>query len=252
MPRPRSAMRKVREVLRLTLGERLSRRQVAAALGMPPTTVTDYAARARAAGLSWPLPEGLDDGALEARLFVQVAATLQGLTRPQPVWAEVHREARRKGVTLQLLWVEYKQRHPEGYQYTQFVHHYRRWARGVDVVLRQDHRAGEKAFIDFAGQTVPITDPRTGVVSAAQLFVAVLGGSSLTYAEVLPSQELPHWIAAHVRAFEFFGGVPEILVPEYVPRNIFVVLFRVGLCVGASSEPAAALVPKPVRSFSAT
>ena len=213
MPRPRSAMRKVREVLRLTLGERLSRRQVAAALRMPPTTVTDYVARALAAGLSWPLPDDLDDAELEARLFVQ-AATLQGLSRPQPAWAEVHREARRKGVTLQLLWVEYKQRHPDGYQYTQFVHHYRQWARGVDVVLRQDHRAGEKAFVDFAGQTVPITDPLTGVVTPAELFVAVLGGSSLTYAEALPSQELPHWIAAHVRAFEFFGGAPEILVPD--------------------------------------
>ena len=134
MPRPRSAMRKVREVLRLTLGERLSRRQVGAALVMPPTTVTDYVARALAAGLSWPLSEGLDDSELEARLFVQ-AATLQGLNRPQPEWKEVHHELRRKGMTLQLLWVEYKQRHPDGYQYTQFVHRYRQWARGVDVVL---------------------------------------------------------------------------------------------------------------------
>lgn len=219
MPRPRSAMRKVREVLRLTLGERLTRRQVAAALGMPPTTVTDHVARALAAGLSWPLPEGIDDAELEARLFVQ-AATLQGLTRPQPEWAEVHREARRKGVTLQLLWVEYRQRHPNGYQYTQFVHRYRQWARGVDVVLRQDHRAGERAFIDFAGQTVPITDALTGMVSAAQLFVAVLGGSSLTSAEALPSEELPHWIAAHVSAFEFFGGAPEILVPDNLRSGV--------------------------------
>jgi len=212
-------MRKVREVFRLTLGERLTRRQVATALGMPPTTVTDYVARALAAGLSWPLPEGIDDAELEARLFVQ-AATLQGLTRPQPEWAEVHREARRKGVTLQLLWVEYKRRHPNGYQYTQFVHRYRQWARGVDVVLRQDHRAGERAFIDFAGQTVPITDPLTGIVSAAQLFVAVLGGSRFTDAEALPSQELHHWIAAHVSAFEFFGGAPEILVPDNLRSGV--------------------------------
>jgi transposase len=219
MPRPRSAMRKVREVLRLTLGERLSRRQVAAALRMPPTTVTDYVARALAAGLGWPLPDGLDDGELEARLFVQAAA-LTGLSRPQPDCAEIHREVRRKGVTLQLLWVEYKQRCPEGYQYTQFVHHYRQWARCLDVVLRQDHRAGERLFLDFAGQTLPITDPLSGVVTAAELFVAVLGASSLTYAEVLPSQELPHWIAAHVHTFQFLGGVPEILVPDNLRSGV--------------------------------
>lgn len=210
MPRPRSAMRQIRTVLRLALGEGLSRRRVAAAAGLPYTTVADCLARAAAAGLTWPLPAGLDDGTLEARLYRRTLAA----PRPQPEWAVVHQELRRKGVTLQLLWLEYKAREPQGYQYTQFVAHYRRWAVHLDLVLRQDHRAGEKLFLDFAGVMVPITDPVTGVVTPAPLFVAVLGASNFTYAEVLPAQTLPHWIAAHVRTFAFLGGVPAILVPD--------------------------------------
>jgi transposase len=179
---------------------------------MPYTTVADCLARAAAAGVTWPLPEGTDDADLERLLYPREPSPR--ILRPEPDWAEVHRELHRKGVTLQLLWIEYKQGSPAGYQYTQFVHRYRTWARHLNVVLRQVHRAGEKLFIDFAGQTLPITDPETGVVSPAELFVAVLGASNYTFADVLPSQELPHWIGANVAAFEFFGGVPEILVPD--------------------------------------
>jgi transposase len=160
----------------------------------------------------------MDDRDLEARLYRR--ALPPAGQRPQPDWAEVHRELRRKGVTLQLLWMEFKQRCPEGHQYNQFVQHYRQWAGRLDVVLRQDHRAGEKLFLDFSGQTLPITDPVTGVVAAAQLFVAVLGASNYTYAEALPSQELLHWIAAHVRMFEYLGGVPEILVPDNLRSGV--------------------------------
>ena len=213
VPRPRSAMRKIREVLRLSLGDGLSRRQVGIATGLPYTTVADHLARARAAGLGWPLPAGLDDAALEAALFAS-AALPSPATRPLPDWAAVHHELRRKGVTLQLLWIEYKECHPDGYQYTQFTERYRRFARQLDVVMRQDHQAGEKLFVDYPGPTIPITDPTTGEVTAAQLFVAVLGASNYTYAEATPSQELPHWIGAHVAAFEFLGGAPAIVVPD--------------------------------------
>lgn len=212
MPRPRSAMRKIREVLRLTYAEGLSRRQVASATGLPFTTVSEYVARARRAGLGWPLPEEVDDGQLEARLFV--SAGPPQMVRPLPDWAEIHREVRRPDVTLQLLHLEYKERAPDGYQYSQFCLLYRRWQRHLDAVMRQEHRAGEKLFVDFAGRTLPIIDPETGAISRAQLFVAVLGASNYTYAEVVPTQELPHWIACHVHAFEFFGGVPQILVPD--------------------------------------
>ena len=117
-------------------------------------------------------------------------------------------------MTLQLLWIEYKQDHPDGWQYTQFVHHYREWAQHLNVVLRQTHRAGEKGFIDWSGKTLPITDPFTGVVTQAELFVAVLGASNYTYAEAFPSQEMPHWIAGHVHAFEYWGGCPADVGPR--------------------------------------
>jgi|GEM_PF-5221 len=134
--------------------------------------------------------------------------------RPHPDWEEIHRELRRPHVTLQLLWQEYKERHPDGFQYSWFAEHYRLWARKLDVVLRQEHRAGEKLFVDFAGRTIPIVDPATGQTSQAPFFVGVLGASNYTYAEATPSQELPHWIAAHVHAFEYIGGVPQIVVPD--------------------------------------
>lgn len=213
MSRPRSAMRKIREILRLNLDQRLSPRQIAASLSMSRITVRRYVERAQLAGLAWPLPEGMDDRALEERLFTPPPVP-HSATRPLPDWEHLHKELRRPSVTLALLHLEYKENHPDGYQYTQFCCHYRRWARQLDVVMRQEHRAGEKCFIDFAGQTIPITDPRTGEISQAQLFVVVLGASNYTYAEALCSQELPHWIGAHVRAFRFFGGCPRILVPD--------------------------------------
>lgn len=215
MARPRSAMRKIREVLRLTLGEGLSRRQVSAAASLPLATVSNYLTRARAAGIVWPLPEGLDDAALEARLFTR-AAIPATTARPLPDWAELDRELRsKKNVTLALLHLEYKERHPDGYQYTQFCRHYHAWRGTVDVVMRQEHRAGERCFIDWAGQTVPIVDPRTGEVAMeAQIFVAVLGASNFTHAEAFPSQELEHWISGHVHAFEAWGGVTRIVVPD--------------------------------------
>ncbi len=215
MPRPRSAMRKIKEVLRLELGEGLSRRQVSAATALPYTTVSDYLTRARRAGIGWPLPEGLDDGALEARLFTR-AALPAAAARPLPDWAELDRELRsRKNVTLARLHLEYKEQHPAGYQYTQFCRHYHAWRRTVDVVMRQEHRAGERCFVDWAGQSVPIVDPQSGQIALeAQIFVATLGASNFTYARAFASQELVHWISAHVHAFEAFGGVTRIVVPD--------------------------------------
>ena len=221
MPRPRSAMRKIRELLRLHLGEGLSRRQAAIAAGMPYATAADHLARAERAGLGWPLPDGLDDAALEARLFVPPSARPPTALRPMPDWRTVHTELRRhKGVTLQLLWLEYRERHPDGFGYSWFCHAYRLWAGRLDLVMRQQHRAGEKLFVDFAGMTVPITDPGTGEVWQAELFVAVLGASNYTYAEALASQALPHWIGAHVAAFEAFGGCPAIIVPDNLRSGV--------------------------------
>jgi len=211
MSRPRLAMRKVRDVLRLALGQKLSIREVAASLRVPRSTVADHLKRAELAGLSWPLPEELDDGALEALLFPKPPPP--EVIRPVPDWNEVHRELRRPGVTLMLLWFEYRERHPYGYGYSQFCHRYREFAERVDLVMRQEHKAGEKCFVDFPGQRLPIYDRRSAAVAfEAELFVAVLGASNYLYAEAVASQKLPQWIAAHVHALEFFGAVPRIMV----------------------------------------
>jgi len=207
-------MRKITEVLRLGLGEGLSCRLVGQATGMPTTTVFDYLARAKAAGLSWPLAEGIDDAALERLLFRLPAASPAG--RPLPDWAALDRELRSKqNVTLALLHLEYKEQHPDGYQYSQFCRHYHAWRGTLDLVMRQEHKAGERCFVDWAGQTVPIFDPASGDISfAAQIFVAVLGASSHTYAWAFPSQELEHWISGHVGAFEAWAGAPRLIVPD--------------------------------------
>lgn len=211
MPRPRIAMRKIREVLRLALGEELSRRQVSAASGVPLTTVNDYLRRAAAADLKWPLPGDLDDAGLEALLYPPVVPSV--VTRPVPDWGRVHKELRRKSVTLQLLWLEYREAHPDGYGYSQFANLYRAWRGQVDVTMRQSHKAGEKLFVDFPGETVPVHDRCTGEVALrAELFVAVLGASNWLYAEAFPSQELLYWVTAHVHCFEAMAGCPAIVV----------------------------------------
>jgi transposase len=219
MSRPRIDMRKIREVLRLTFGEGLSRRQVSAASGVPFTTVSDYVGRAVAAGVGWPLPGGLDDAGLEALLYP--AAVRSAVARPAPDWAYVHRELRRKGVTLQLLWLEYREAHPEGYGYSQFANLYRQWRGQVDVTMRQSHKAGEKLFVDFPGDTFPVWDRRTGeIVMRAELFVAVLGASSWLYAEAFPSQELLYWVTAHVHCFEAMAGCPAIVVCDNLRSGV--------------------------------
>jgi len=218
MPRPRTAMRKIRDVLRLTFAEHFSRRQVSASLGIPFTTICEYVDRSRRAGLSWPLPENLDDSGLESLLFTKPAPVM--VERALPDWNHVHLELRRPGVTLQLLNLEYLEQHKDGYQYSQFCERYRRWQRHLDVVMRQEHRAGEKMFIDFAGQTVPIVDRATGVITEAELFVTVLGASNYLYAEAFPSQELPYWIAGHAHALSFYGGAARLWVCDNLKSGV--------------------------------
>lgn len=212
-------MRKIREILRLKWDCGLSQRQIAESCGIARPTVTEYLQRAEAAGVTWPLPAELEDEALE-RLLFSLPVSPRAEARPIPQWAEVHQELKRKGVTLFLLWQEYKAAHPPGYGYTWFCTRYRAWAQKLDVVMRQEHRAGEKLFIDYAGQTVPVADPLTGQLRQAQIFVAVLGASSYTYVEATWTQSLPDWIGAHVRAFQFLGGVPEILVPDNLRSGV--------------------------------
>ncbi len=211
-------MRRIKDVLRLKAAGH-SRRQIAQSCGIARSTVAEYVRRAEAAGLSWPLPAELDDAELERKLFPPPVA-ISSEQRAVPDWSVVNQEIKRKGVTLQLLWDEYKEANPEGFQYSWFCDHYRRWLGKVDVVMRQDHRAGEKLFIDYAGQTMPVIDRATGEVVDAQIFVAVLGASNFTYAEATWTQALPDWIGSHVRAFSYFGSLPEIVVPGNIKSGV--------------------------------
>ena len=205
-------MRKIKEILRLKWELGLAARQIAHSLSISHSTVLDMVRRAEQAGLSWPIPD-LDDATLEARLYPNAPELPR--PRPEPDPAYIHQQLQRKGVTLQLLWLEYKQAHPDGLQYTQFTQRYRQWQGKLDVVLRHHHRAGEQMQVDFAGPTVPVVvNQTTGEVREAQIFVAVLAASNYTYAEAVWAQDLPSWINCHCRAFEFFGGVPEVVVPD--------------------------------------
>jgi len=218
MAQKRLSMRKIREILRLRYAQDLSHRKIGRAVGASPGTVGDCLGRAKAAGLSWPLDESLDDGTLEGMLYPAVA---QSRERAAPDCAYIYRELRKKHVTLMLLWQEYKAAHPhDGYQYTQFCEHYRRYEKRLNVTMRQTHRAGEKLFVDYSGDGIEYVDRETGEVRQAELFVAVLGASNYTYAEATATQQLGDWIGAHTRALEFIGGAPEVIVPDNAKTGV--------------------------------
>ena len=219
MPGERVTMRKVREVLRLKFEALLSNRQIAASCVLGKSTVADYLERFKNSGLTWPLDEDMDDSRLEEHLF-STAATPPAGERPTPDFLYIHRELRRKGVTLMLLWQEYKQNHPDGLQYSRFCELYSKWSEHLDPVMRQEHRAGEKMFVDYAGMTIAVYDKALDRQKEAQIFVAVLGASGYTYAEATWTQTLPDWIGSHVRAFQYFGGVTRILVPDNLKSGV--------------------------------
>lgn len=212
-------MRKIEEILRLKYEVGLSHRVIAQSCHISPSTVSEYLTRAQAAGIGWPLPEGLSAAELDERLFPTPPPAAER-DIPMPDWEKVHVELQRPSVTLGLLWVEYRQAHPEGYGYSQFCHHYRQWGKHLEPVMRLKHKAGEKLFIDYAGQTIPVVMPETGTVVEMQVFVAVLGASSYSYVEAHEAQTLEHWIGAHVRALAFLGGVPEVLVPDNLKAGV--------------------------------
>jgi transposase len=212
-------MRKIKEVLRLhQLG--LGQREIARCCSIGQSSVHNYLKRAESAGVEWPLPADCDDAQLEELLFGRRRVTAR-YEKAEPDFGVVHEQLKsHKYVTLQLLWEEHIEQHPGGYGYSRFCDLYRRWRRKLDVVLRQEHRAGEKMFVDYAGATIPVENPATGEVRQARIFVAVLGASSYSYAAATWSQQLPDWLDSHVRAFEFFGGAPEIVVPDNLRSGV--------------------------------
>ena len=213
-------MRKIREVLRLRLEAGLSIRQISASTKTSVGAIQKLLARADALNLNWPLPEDLDDGRLAALFYPGADPTTS--TRYQvPDWATVHQELKRKGMTKQLLWEEYTAQYPNRcYSYSQYCDRYRQWLKQQKHSMRQTHKAGEKCFVDYCGPTVPIINPQTGEVRTAQVFVAVLGASNYTYAEATWSQSLRDWLSSHVRTFEFFGGIPEMVVPDNLRSGV--------------------------------
>ena len=219
MTQEKLSLRKIREILRLKYEVGLSNRAIARACCISNSTVGEYVVRARRAGLVWPLAEERSEEELYKQLFAEVEKPRM-VERPLPDWEEVHRELARKGVTLKLLWQEYREKYPDGYGRSQFCEHYQRWNQAHTTSMRMPHKGGEVMEVDYAGMTLAITNPETGEVRQAQVFVASLPASSYVYAEVQPSQELQHWLAGHVRALAFLGGVPKILRPDNLKTGV--------------------------------
>jgi transposase len=212
VPRKKLEVRKITDVLRLS-EQGFSGREIAQSLGCARSTVGDTLGRAQAAALTYQKARELSEADLYARLYPGNTGSTRRRIEPDNEF--LHRELRRPGVTLQQLWIEYRDDHPRnGLQYSQFCHHYRTWEGTIDVVMRQQHRAGEKVFVDFAGPTQAIIDPHTGEVLRAPVFCACLGASAYTFAEVLPAADLPSFLGAHVRMLAFFGGSPRVIVPD--------------------------------------
>lgn len=205
-------MSKTREILRLRWALGRSVRESARASGLSAGAVSKTESRARNAGVTWAAVEGLDDEQLERKLYggPKHSRTPKRAV-PDPLWT--HAELRRPGVTLELLHLEYLREHPDGYRYTAFCDVYRRWLDRRGLVMRQQHNAGERAFVDYSGKQPKVIDPSTGEVIEVDLFVAVLGASNLTYAEAKRTQTIGDFVRSHVHAFEYFGGAPKVRCP---------------------------------------
>ena len=214
MPVKQVAMRKIKECLRLKWSCNLSHEQIAKALGLSKGVVSKYTQLATAAGLDWVAVAPLDEPALQ-HLLIPNTPRHRG-ARPHPDWLTIHREMHKKGITLQLLWEEYVEANPsaETYRYTQFCKLYHDYAATLKRSMRQIHRAGEKLFIDFAGPTVAIIDQRSGEISQAHIFVAVLGASNFTYACATAHEKQADWLRGLTGALNFIGGVPEMIIPD--------------------------------------
>lgn len=208
MSKIRIPMRNIKNILRMNLVDQRAMRNIASMTGIPYSTVYDNITTAKAKGLTWPQIETMSDEALE------LALSSNNTQRPVPEWAHVEKELKRSGVTLQLLWQEHKEAHPDGYQYSRFCEMYEAWSRKNDVYTPMPHKAGEELFVDYAGDKIPYICLETNVLLEAEIFIAVLGASNRTYAEASRSQQLPCWIESNINAFEYNEGVTEMVIPD--------------------------------------
>ena len=214
----RLSMRKISEILRQRYELKHGYRKIAHSLNVSISSISDYINRAKMAGLMWPLPDGMTEEVLYSKLFLPAQTTSK--KRVKADWEQVHRERRKKGMTLQLLWREYREQHPEGLGYTQFCWHYKEYTKTLNPVMRQAHKAGEKIFVDYAGLTMEWIDALTGEIHEAQVFVGCLGASQYIFTEATATQQLPDWINSHIHMFEYFGGVSEIVVPDNLKSGV--------------------------------
>ena len=215
MPAERVAMRQAREIIRLKFSVSMSTREIARRLGLAPSTVRETLKRLDGARLVWPLPESMSDSDLEAALYANRRSKRGHRRHAEPDWPAIHRELKRKHVTLMIVWDEHIAANPGGYSYSRFCELYRGFESKLSPTMRQTHAAGERLFVDYAGDGVPVViDRLTGEMRKAQIFVAVLGASSFTFAHAGWTQALPDWIDAHVRTLAAIGGVPQLLVPD--------------------------------------
>ena len=220
MPKQRLRMKQILEIMRLRYGLSCSQQAVSDATGIARSTVKDYLLRVQAAGLSWPLPQEMTNEQLNELIFPS-NANKSSVNRPKPDWSLIHKELKRKSVTLQLLWEEYKKANPEGYQYSHFANLYRGWAKKKDVWMPQTHKAGEKVFVDYSGLKVPIWSTNMQqVLYEAEIFVSTLGASDLIYCIATKTQQIPDWIEANNRMLSYYGGAPELIIPDNLRSGV--------------------------------
>ena len=213
-------MKSVRDIVKLHSNMGLSIRKIQGATGVAKSTVADYIKRYKELGLSLKQIEALDDDALRLQFFPEVSSVVVS-TKAMPDMNYIHQELKRRKktkVTLYLLWEEYRVDNPDGYGYTQFRVHYRRFKKKLNPSMRQTHLTGEKLFVDYSGLTIPIHNAKTGEIEYAQIFVAVLGASGYTFVHATHSQKQEDFIYSHVMCYNFFGGVPRVVVPDNLKR----------------------------------
>jgi transposase len=221
MPMEKVCMKKIKEILRLHYEQHRSQREISRSIGISLGSVSHYLKRALDSQIGWPLPEGLSDQELYKKLYPKaLKATPESRLKGELDFNKIHQELKRKGVTLLLLWYEYKATNPQGYSYSRYCHLYQDYCGGLNPSMRLTHYAGDKLFVDYSGLTIGWVERETGVIHQAEVFVAVLGASNYTYVEASESQNLRSWINAHIHAFEFFNGVPHCLVPDNLKSGI--------------------------------
>lgn len=221
MPKGKLRMNQIKEVLRLRYEVGCSQEAIANSTRIPRSTVRDYLARAKQAGIGWPVAQEMSVEEVHARLFQAEQKNSSKMPRPLPAWTKVHKDLTAPGVTLRLLWEEYRQDHPNGYQYSWFAHKYRQWARKLDVWMPQAHKVGEKTFVDYSGLKLQIWAPNLqDIAYEAEIFVGVLGGSDLIFCIASKSQQLHDWISVHRKMFEYYGGVTDLVVPDNLKSGV--------------------------------